>query len=148
MLPKLYGEAFGSYPKDCSSSLHGSTNCQIRTINTCMKRVLFVDDDKEDWYILVSKLSEKNIEIHWQMSLHIAKPMLAIIDHDYFDLLLIDYRGTTFPNFDLMKELDALHSGLKSKIVITSGVITPSPIMLYPFIKKDQLAEFLIKRFE
>ena len=107
-----------------------------------MKRILFIDDNIDEWIMLRTELKNYDIEVHWQLSLHTSMDIL-IHDSSFFDLIVIDFLGTTLPSFDVKSLLQDIED--KSKIVITSqlNLADFDKNLKIPFIQKPYLVQYI-----
>ena len=109
-----------------------------------MKRILFVDDKVEHWKLLTEQCKQKSLglEIHWYASVRSALTLLDVAGSGHFDLVVVDYIGTTLFGDDI----DDLLSDVPQEVIVTSAAVIPMDAG-YTFVKKDQLFSYLLDRF-
>lgn len=108
-----------------------------------MKRILLIDDQIREWKLIYEILKEFNVEIYWMPNLARAREFLCL-SAGLFDLVLIDFLGTTVFN-DFTEDLYLISKMVpKEKIVITSSAAVPQESD-FKFVDKRNLPEFLEK---
>lgn len=104
------------------------------------KRILMVDDRIIEWMKLNHDMSKYGIGVEWQGSLHFAKDLINHAPTDYFDLILIDYIGTTLPGYNIEKMICDVEKNIDRIIIISSDF---QDIKQFQFIPKEKVLEFL-----
>lgn len=105
-----------------------------------MKRILLIDDNVHDFSILLVKLREYDVEIHWTTNIYHGKLYLESIMN--FDLVICDIMGV---GYSTEKDLAFLDN---NKTIMTSGSVYLNIANGFNFCQKDELAKIVIEKLE
>jgi CheY-like chemotaxis protein len=87
-------------------------------------RVLFVDDDEDDYILMRGLLEEKlgeETQVRWEISFEEA---LGILRENCMDIAFVDWRLSYFSGLELVRK--AVAEGCQTTLVIVTGMLFPS----------------------